>query len=227
MFEKRSLLLAATLVTVSVVLAGTPADARAAGRIVCWKDDSGKVIGCGDRVPLEYQESATKELDSRGITRKTTETAEEAARRRAEEQERAKEEAEERRRLAERRRQDRALLATYGREQEIDERRDREIEVVEAQIRQLDVALKNMDDRRSELEARREHAKANDKLKKSLPVLQQELERLNAEERRLRQRIASREKTKQAIRSRFEEQKERYRKLKGGASASVDASKPY
>ena len=24
------------------------------GRIVCWKDKTGKVVGCGDKVPLEY-----------------------------------------------------------------------------------------------------------------------------------------------------------------------------
>ena len=42
---------------------------RKAGRIVCWKDKSGKVVGCGDKVPPEYQDSATRELDSRGVTR--------------------------------------------------------------------------------------------------------------------------------------------------------------
>lgn len=226
MFERGSLLLAVAVATASIVSIGPAADARAAGRIICWKDASGKVVGCGDRVPPEYQESATKELDSRGITRKTTGTVEDAARRRADEQERAKQEAEERRRLAERQRQDRALLATYGSEREIDERRDREIEVVEAQIRQLDVALKNIRERRSELEQRRDAAQKSERLKAGLPALNQELEKANSEESRLAQGIAKRENDKQAIRARFEQQKLRYRKLTGSPSTSADSGKP-
>src|SRR5262245_51245179 len=77
-------------------------------RIVCWKDKSGKVVGCGDKVPPEYQDSATREMDARGVTRATTESAEDAARRRAQEQEAARVKAEEARKLAERQRQDSA-----------------------------------------------------------------------------------------------------------------------
>ena len=36
---------------------------KGSGKIVCWKDKAGKVVGCGDRVPPEFQDSATKELD--------------------------------------------------------------------------------------------------------------------------------------------------------------------
>lgn len=227
MFEKRSLLLAATAVVIATAFSVAVTDAWAASRIVCWKDDSGKVVGCGDRVPPEYQDNATKELDKRGITRKTTETVEEAARRRAEEQERAKQQAEERKRLAEQRRQDRALLATYGTEHEIDERRDREIEVLQAQIRQLEVALRNVGERRSDLEARRDAAQKDEQLKANLPELRQELEKLDSEERRMNQGIASREKEMQRIRASFEKQKQRYRELKGGASASAEGSSRY
>ena len=102
MFDQRSrLLVPAAAVAVFIVASSTVTDARAAGRIVCWKDESGKVVGCGDRVPPDFRGGATKELDSHGITRKTTETREEAARRRAEEQELARKKAKERRRLAE------------------------------------------------------------------------------------------------------------------------------
>lgn len=226
MFEKHSLLLA-VMAAASIVFAGAPADTRAAGRIVCWKDASGKVVGCGDRVPPEYQENATKELDSRGITRKTTETVEEAARRRAEQEERARQKEAERQRIAEQRRQDRALLATYGREQEIDERRDRELETVEAQIGQLDVALKNVSERRSELEARRDAAEQNERLRKSLPVLREEVEKANAEERRLKRHLARKKNDLEVIRLRYEEQKQRFRQLTSGASTSADRSRPY
>ena len=219
MSDKRFWLLAAAA-TALIVDAGIVAAAQSTSRIVCWKDESGKVVGCGDRVPPEYRGSATKELDTRGITRKTTETPEEAAKRRAEAQERARQEAEERRRLAEERRQDRALLATYASEQEIDHRRDRELEQVEARIRQLDVSLRNVADRRADLEKRRDLA-ANDKhLRAGLPEIYSELDKVSAEQQRLVERIASQEKIKNSVRAHFEEQKQRFRVLKSGPAAA-------
>src|SRR5436189_4118611 len=87
-----------------------------AGRIVCWKDASGKVIGCGDKVPPEYQSSGTRELDTRGITRKQNESVEEANKRRAREQDAAKVKTEEDRKALDLKRQDTALLETYANE---------------------------------------------------------------------------------------------------------------
>ncbi len=225
--EKRSRLFVAAAVTALIVCSGALPDAGAAGRIICWKDASGKVVGCGDRVPPEFQESATKELDSRGITRKTMETAEEAKRRRARERELAKQKAEENRRLAEQKRRDHALLATYTSEQEIDDRRDRELEQVEAQIKQLDVALKNAKERHADLEARRETAEKDENLADRLPALKKELESTAAERRRLQQRITSREKDMDAIRSRFDAQKQRFRTLTGDPSTSAGSARTY
>jgi len=206
-----------------IAFAVAAVDARAAGRIICWKDASGQVVGCGDRVPPEYYDSATKELDRRGITRKTTETAEEAERRRTEELELARKKAEEKRRVADQLRRDRALLATYTSEREIDDRRDRELEQVEAQIKQLDVALKNVVERRADTEVRIEAAKKNENLAQALPALQRDLESNWAEQRRLEQRMASREKDMQDVRARFEAQKQRYRMLTGTAPATTPA----
>src|ERR671914_461747 len=79
----------------AAVLAFPGVASAQSGKIVCWKDKSGKVIGCGDKVPPEFQGSGTKELDARGVTRKQTESAEEATRRRAKEQEAVKVKAEE------------------------------------------------------------------------------------------------------------------------------------
>jgi chromosome segregation ATPase len=228
MFEIRSRLLAAAAAAGVIIVASTSmTDARAASRIICWKDESGKVVGCGDRVPPEYRGSATKELDKRGIVRKTTETPEEAARQRAEAQELARKQAEERKRLAEQQRQDRVLLATYSNEQEIDERRDRELGQMEAQILSLDVALKNANERYSELEARHQLAEKNEALAKALPALREELETTGAEQRRLQERIAGRKKDMQAIRSRFDEQKQRFRRLKNSEGALSAPGRTY
>ncbi len=228
MFDKRSGLPAtAAAVAVFIAVSATAADARAAGRIICWKDESGKVVGCGDRVPPEFQGGATKELDRQGVTRKTTVTTEEAARLRAEKQELARKRAEERKRLAEQQRQDRALLAIYSNEQEIDDRRDRELGQVEAQIESLDVTLRNANERHSEIERRRQLAEKNEGLAKALPALREELETTGAEQRRLQARIASREKDMQAIRLRFDEQKQRFRRLKNSEGASSAPGRTY
>jgi hypothetical protein len=128
----------------SLPAAAQPSD-KGAGKIICWKDKSGKIVGCGDRVPPEFQSSATKELDQRGVTRKTTESAEEAAKRQAREKELAAQKAAEERRIAEQKRQDGALLASYASATEIDQRRDRDLQPLNQRISQTQAALKTAD----------------------------------------------------------------------------------
>ena len=103
----------ALAVALSTFSATVSAQDKSKGRIVCWKDKSGKTVGCGDKVPPEYQDHATREMDRTGVTRGTTESAEDAARRRAQEQDAAKTKAEESKRLAEQQRQDSALVNTF------------------------------------------------------------------------------------------------------------------
>ena len=61
MLKGSHLLLAPALAVALAALVG--GDALAQKKIVCWKDKAGKVVGCGDTVPPEYQDNATKELD--------------------------------------------------------------------------------------------------------------------------------------------------------------------
>jgi len=211
-----------TAAAIATVLAGSfagpvLAQSKATGKIICWKDKSGKVVGCGDTVPPEYQESATKELDRRGVTRRTTESAEEAARRRAQEQEFAKQKAEEQKRLAEQRRQDAALLATYTNEKEIDQKRDRELAQVDLQVTQLQVSLKNATDRYNELKTRSELAEKDKRL--AHPSLADDLAKTGADKKRLEDSVARREQEKEEIRSRYAQQKKRYLELKGQEAA--------
>lgn len=197
-------LVAASAVLCLAIVPAQPADA--AGKIVCWKDKSGKVVGCGDTVPPEYQTSATKELDSRGVTRKTTETAEEVAKRKEQEKGMAKQKGEEQKRLAEQRRQDTALLSTYTNEKEIDQRRDRDIQQVDLSITQLQAPLKNATDRYND--AKKRNAK-------------DDITRAEAEKQKIEGSIAAREKEKADIRSRYDEQKKRYLELRGGTSTTA------
>ena len=115
---------------------------KGGGKIICWKDSSGKVVGCGDRVPPEYQSSGTKELDKSGTTRKTTESAADIAKRRAQEKDVVADKTAEEKRLAEQKRQDSVLLNSYTTAAEIDRRRDRDLEPINLQIAQYQAALK-------------------------------------------------------------------------------------
>lgn len=202
-----------TALCAAAVLAAPPAASQS--KIVCWKDKSGKVVGCGDSVPPEYQESATKELDKRGITRKSTVSAQEEARQRAQAEEAAKAKAEQDKRAAEQKRQDSALLATYANELEIDGKRDRDLQVIDLQMSQLRVSQKNAADRHRDARSRLEAAEKS--RKGGLEALKDETARAADEMRRLDQSVAAKEKEKDAIRARYAEYRKRYAELKSGA----------
>lgn len=196
-------------------------------KIICWKDKSGKVIGCGDRVPPEYQQNESKRLDNRGITRETNMSADEAARQREEEKKQAAQRAEEEQRLAEQRRQDTALLNTYVSPQEIDVRRDRELQVVDLQILQLKAALKSAADAHASQVSR--HA-GFEKSGKPVPEnIKDDLKRATEEKESVEARIADKDKDKARINASYARQKARFIELKGiqtGNNAAAANVKP-
>ena len=200
-----------------IALLSFTAPGEAQGKIVCWKDKAGKVIGCGDKVPPEFQSSATKELDSRGITRRTTESVEQSEQRRAREAEEARNKAEEERKLLNQKRQDTALLETYSNEQEIDLKRDRDLQSFDLQLEQLGSALKGATQRYNDVKARLEGVEKNKKIPS--PSLKQELVRATADKVRLEQSIAAKHKEKEELRERFANYKRRYNELRSGVQA--------
>jgi chromosome segregation ATPase len=188
----------------------------AAAKIVCWKDTSGKVIGCGDKVPPEFQTSGTKELDSRGLTRKTTESAEEVAQRRTLDQDAARVKAEDDKRMIIQKRQDTALLETYNNEQEIDLKRDRDLQVINLQVEQLNTALKSAVARYDDVKNR---AEALEKNKRPVaPALKDDIVRAISDKERLEERIEAKQKEKEELRARYAEYKKRYTNLRTGVS---------
>ena len=201
---------------VAGVLAGLLVPAGAAyaqkSKIVCWKDQAGRVVGCGDKVPPEFQGSATKELDSRGVTRRQTESVEDANRRREKEQETAKSKVEDNRKALDQQRQDRALLETYANEQEIDAKRDRDLQVLDLQIEQLHTALKNTNQRYNDARGRTAEV---EKTKKPVPpALRDELARVTEEKKRFEQSIENRTKEKEELRTRYADYRKRFIELR-------------
>lgn len=187
----------------------------AAQKIVCWKDKSGKTIGCGDKVPPEYQDNAAAELSKRGVQKKSIESAEDEAKRKAKEKENEKLKVELDKKTAEQKRQDSALVNTYTDEKEIDLRRNRDLATTDSQITQLKVMLKSVTDRHTEVKGR------VDKAGKSPSDFQkEELARAEADKRKAEQNIADKEKEKEDITKRYAAQKARYIELRGGGAAA-------
>jgi len=209
----RTLISAILALVLTVATGSVMAQSKGGGKIVCWKDKSGKTVGCGDTVPPEYQNNATKELDKRGVTRKTTDSAEDAAKRKTQQQELARQQEEEQKRLADQKRQDTALINTFTSEKEIDAKRDRDMQVFDLQISQLKVSLKNATEHQAELKTRSEGYEKNNK-----PVpdnVKGEMARAAAEKQKIEQSIAAKEKEKEDIRARYAEQKKRFAELRG------------
>jgi chromosome segregation ATPase len=228
--DSRVLAPAVLAVALAGLVAGTAmAQSKGSGKIVCWKDKAGKVVGCGDRVPPEYEDSATKELDSRGVTRKTTESAADAAKRAVEDEKVAKQKGElarqqedERRRATELRRQEEALLATFSNEREIDLKRDRDLEVADRQILQLQAAQKNAMDRAADLKSRIE---ASEKAKKPVSdFLRDEAARADSDRARFEQAIVAKGKELEEIRKRYAHMKRRYIELSNSAAPAPTAA---
>lgn len=198
-----------------------PSPAVHAQKIVCWKDKAGKVIGCGDRVPPEFRENEAKLLDRSGLQRGTVVSAEEAERLEEEKRKKAAEKAAQDRRIAEQRRQDSALVNTYTSSKEIDQRRDRELQVVELQIAQLKASLKGATDAHAKARARHEsYAKTG---KPAPDAVRDELARATEEKNRIETRIAEKEKDKERIGASYAQQKSRFLELKGVPATDAGA----
>jgi chromosome segregation ATPase len=214
--ERSGTLLAATALVAVLALSG--AAPAASGTIVCWKDKSGRVVGCGDKVPPEFQGSATKELDSHGVTRKQTESVEEANRRREKEQALAQQKAQEERKALEQKRQDTALLESFSNEKEIDLKRDRDLQVIDFQIEQLEGALKNAGQRYTEAKGR---ASSLEKNKRPLPAtLKEELTRVTQEKERSERSIEAKKKEKDELRVKYADFRKRYTDLRAQQASS-------
>ena len=196
-------------------------DALAQKKIVCWKDKAGKVVGCGDTVPPEYQDNATKELDKRGLTRNVTETVEERAKREAAEKQAELQKADDKKKRAEQSRQDQALIHTFTDEKEIDLKRDRDLQVVDEQMTQLRVAHKNAAARYAEVKGRMD---ATAKTGKPATENQKdEFARAQADMDKAEQFLVIKEKEKEDIRKKYAEMKRRYTLLKSGGTPQAAA----
>jgi hypothetical protein len=192
-----------------------------AQKIVCWKDKAGKVVGCGDKVPPEFQDNATKELNKRGVVVNQSAPALTADQKRALQADLDRKAAEDQK-AAEIRRKDRALLDTFSNDKEIDLKRNRDIQLIESNIEAQQTNLKNANDRQADARIRIDQLK---KENKPIPApLQEDYDRAEASKTKIQTQITQKRKEIADLNVLYDEMKKRFIELKGDAPANPPGS---
>lgn len=208
---------AVSLVALLLAVGSAQAAEAPGGKIVCWKDKAGKTVGCGDKVPPEYQDGASKELNKRGVTVKQTEPpltpaqkkelAAEAERKAAANQV-----------AAEQKRRDKALLDTFTTAKEIDLKRNRDIQLIASNIEAQTTNLKNANDRQADARNRIEQFK---KENKPVPAaIQEEFDRAEAGKAKIQAQIAQKRKEIADLNQQYDDMKKRFAELTGTTEAA-------
>jgi len=211
----------ATVVAMSTSPARAQAQEKSSGSIVCWKDKSGKTIGCGDKVPFEYQDNASRELNKRGMTVKQTDAALTPEQRQAQVAEAQRKKLLEQK-LEEERRRDRALLDSFTNEKEIDLKRSRDIQQIEINIAAQQTNLKNITARQAEVKTKIDNITRAQK--PVPPQLQEDVERLANEKTKTQTQILDKRKEIVERNLEYEAMRTRFIQLKGGTETPAGAA---
>lgn len=177
-----------------------------------WVDEKGKVH-YGDRIPPEYANRGSTELNQKGVPIRKTAPAMTA------EQRKAIEDDKERQKLAsvkeaEQKRKDEALLAIYMNEQEIEQAKQRNLSTIES-------VIKGSENRIAELQRRRQDIEAQ----KPIPTyLQKELTTSESEINILRELVEQKKKEAALLTAKYENDKQRFQEIKG-RKAEAQASR--
>ncbi|MBS4097888.1 MAG: DUF4124 domain-containing protein [Sulfuricella sp.] len=180
-----------------------------AGTIKKWVDEQG-VTHYGDTIPPQYVNQSSTELSSKGVVVKKTERAQTAEERRAIEEEKVRQQ-ETQVKEQEQQRRDKALLNTYTSEKEIDLSRDRNLQQAEVQTQSAELRIKQVNERLAKY-----RRQADGMTKAGKPVaadLKQDIDNGEREILHLQESIQQKKKDMEAIRARFEADKQRFREL--------------
>ena len=182
------------------------ADAAAAAKIYKWTDEKG-VTHYGESIPPEYKDSPAAEMQG-GITVRKIDAANGSNQRKTIDEKAAREE---KQRAFEQRRRDMALVNTYTSTKEIDEARERTLQLPIQVIRSLEPRLKKAQER---LTALQQQAAGLIKTGKQVPDgLTQDIADQKAEVDSFKAEIERHQTQVQAIKTKYEEDKKRYVEL--------------
>lgn len=189
--------------------------------LVCWKDKAGKTIGCGDKVPPEYQDNANSTLNNRGVTVNQSEASMTQEQRAAQKADSEKKKSDEQKREEEKRK-DRALLDSFTNENEIDLKRARDIQQIEVNISVQQNNIKSMTDRQGEAKAKIDEAKKENK--PVPPTVQQEYDKKTADIAKAQEHITQKRREIADKNQEYDAMKKRFVELKGGGAAPTAAA---
>lgn len=191
--------------------------AQQSGQLYRWVDDEG-VVHYGDRIPPEYANRDRDVLNEQGVA-VGFEEGEITEEERAEMEREARREAEEAERHAERVRRDRMLLETYLSVEDIENLRDRRLELLESQVKVTQLYLTNLRKRLAELEklAGRYSPHSEDENAPPMPEgLAGDIARTTETISLYETRLEETREEQESVRESFASDIERFRELKGG-----------
>jgi len=128
------------------------ADAVGAAKIFKWVDEKG-VTHYGETIPPEYKNQASTEMSKHGLTVRKVEAANSGLEQKKAAEEKAIKEREEKQRAFEQRRRDMALMNTYTSAREIDEHRERTLQVPMQSLKGVEPRLKKAQERLASLQS--------------------------------------------------------------------------
>jgi hypothetical protein len=203
----------------AVVVAALAAPVPTSAATYKWVDDNG-VVHYTDKMPPEAVNKGSVELSKQGVPVRKTDPALTPEQRRAREQE-AERQAQAKKTQEETARRDRALLASYSSEPEIDLARNRTLATIDTAVQSANAYSEQLSRRRSELMAK----KAGYGDKPVPPALQGELDSLNAEITRQTELIARKKGEAVSVAARYDADKQRWRELTAAKAAAEAAGK--
>lgn len=183
---------------------------HAQAKVYKWVDDHG-ITHYGEVMPSEYANKERDTINKAGLIEKRPEKIDPATIR-------AKEEEDQKRKIEkqaemEQKRRDSAMLNTYSNETEIDQARDRSLDLVNARVESNKMLLKSSNDTldglKSEVATRtREGKQIPQSLTNDIAQTEARVARYGAE-------LTKSEEELTTVKARFDSEKELYRKLKG------------
>jgi hypothetical protein len=194
---------------VGLAFALSLADAVGAAKIFKWVDEKG-VTHYGESIPPEYKDGGSAEMSKQGVTLRKVAPAATMDQRKAAE-EKSIRDREEKQRTFEQRRRDLALMNTYTSAKEIEEHRDRTLQMPLQVIKGLEPRLKKAQEK---LAAVQQQAASAGKGGKPVPDgMEQDIADHKAEVDALKADIERNQAQIEAIKAKFDADKKRYIEL--------------
>lgn len=193
---------------VLLVAAMLPLPATAQGRkTYCCTDANGRQA-CSDVLPQQCYGRAYREINAQGVTIRRVDAPPTAEQRAAREAEARKAKEDEARRMEQDRR-NRALLATYTSEQDIDQTRDRVVADIQKSIRAAQEKQAELAKQKQKLDGEAEFYRKSP----MPPQLQAQIRDNDTEMKAQQAVIEARQKDIEIVKARYESEKLRYREL--------------